>query len=172
MTHPHPSNTKPELCGSGGIGRRAGFRILCLNRRGGSTPPFRMSFPLGHPSTEGAITEACTVERNVLLGGRELRHESPGGAPRGIRHIPSPSPCAATPPPSWVSRQARTGPILTSARGSPRPGLLTTTPTTPSSPAPQRPLRQSPAPNPALAAVALLRPADPEASAGLRPLPP
>lgn len=36
---------------SGEIGRRAGFRILCLKRRGGSTPPSRSpARKLGEPS--------------------------------------------------------------------------------------------------------------------------
>jgi hypothetical protein len=32
---------RDHLCGSGGIGRRAGLRILWPQGRGGSTPPFR-----------------------------------------------------------------------------------------------------------------------------------
>ena len=40
------------VCESGGIGRRARFRILCPQGRGGSSPPFRTNSLINHhPST-------------------------------------------------------------------------------------------------------------------------
>jgi hypothetical protein len=40
---------RDHLCGSGGIGRRAGLRILWPQGRGGSTPPFRTNLRLVIP---------------------------------------------------------------------------------------------------------------------------
>ena len=42
---------RDHVCGSGGIGRRAGLRILWPQGRGGSTPPFRTNLLLLIPNS-------------------------------------------------------------------------------------------------------------------------
>src|SRR5262245_37086991 len=44
---------------SGGTGRRAGFRILWGNTRGGSSPPFRTSLKARVPARELAYRSRC-----------------------------------------------------------------------------------------------------------------
>ena len=43
---------RDHVCGSGGIGRRAGLRILWPQGRGGSTPPFRTNLLLLIPNSK------------------------------------------------------------------------------------------------------------------------
>ena len=65
---------RPPACESGGSGRRARFRILCPQGRGGSSPPFRTNSLINHhPSTSawGLLARFARGGSSVPAGGRK-----------------------------------------------------------------------------------------------------
>ena len=57
---------RDHVCGSGGIGRRAGLRILWPQGRGGSTPPFRTSARLCFLDAKKAATLTLLAASPIL----------------------------------------------------------------------------------------------------------
>ena len=99
------SNRLPPARESGGIGRRAGFRILWGNTRGGSSPPFRISSSRIHAASSEI------VPHDVSKWGTDLRRSRPedvrceGAEPIHLGALFTWSHSARSDVPTWRTRR-------------------------------------------------------------------